>query len=312
MPMRVRLFAVSVSVSAAVLLAACGDSTSTANGSTTSTIPGEPTTTAGPTTSTIALPTPSIPPKPTVALPSALPTELVVTVLREGTGEPAVAGDTVVVHYVGVRSADGTEFDNSYDRGQPFPVQNIGAAPVIDGWNQGLVGVTTGSQVQFDIPAELAYGDNPKGDVIQAGDALTFVIDVMAVVPAIDPADEPTLTIEGTSPASELTTDDLVTGDGAEAALGNTVAVHIIAFRGDTGEALENGSTWSSGTPVQFVLGAPDNLPALNQGIVGMTVGGRRQITVPSAQAWGGAGREELGLPADVDVVLVVDLFATY
>jgi peptidylprolyl isomerase len=310
--MRVRLFAVSLSVSAAVLLAACGDSTSTTDGSTTSTTPGGSTTSAGPTTSTIALPPPSIPPKPTVAIPSALPTELVVTVLREGAGEPAKEGDTVVVHYVGVRSTDGTEFDNSYDRGQPFPVQNIGQASVIDGWNQGLLGVTTGSQVQFDIPADLAYGDNPQGDVIQAGDALTFVVDVMAVVPQVDPADEPAITIEGGAPATELTLDDLVAGDGPEATLGKTVAVHIVAFRGDTGAELEKGSTWPSGTPVQFILGDPNTLPALSQGIASMKVGGRRQITVPSAQAWEGAGREELGLPADVDVVLVVDLFAAY
>jgi peptidylprolyl isomerase len=317
--MRVRLFAVSVSVSAAVLLAACGNSTSTANGSTTSTIPGastipgESTTSVGPTTSTIPLPPASIPPKPTVVIPSALPTELVVTVLSEGTGEPAKAGDTVVVHYVGVRSADGVEFDNSYDPpGQAFAVEPLGQARVIDGWNQGLIGVATGSRVQLDIPASLAYGDQGRGELIRPGDALTFVIEVVAVIPSVDLTDQPTITVEGAEPASELTSKDLVTGDDAKATLGNTVAVHIIAFRGDTGAELENGSTWPSGTPVRFVLGDPANLPALNQGIVGMKVGGRRQITVPAAQAWDGAGRDELGLPAEVDVVLVVDLFAAY
>ncbi|MGA9277240.1 MAG: hypothetical protein WBV89_09800, partial [Ilumatobacter sp.] len=62
------------------------------------------------------------PDKPEVEIPAEPPTELQRTVLVEGTGDPAVAGDTVFVNYVGVRSSDAVEFDNSYDRGEPFPV----------------------------------------------------------------------------------------------------------------------------------------------------------------------------------------------
>ena len=120
------------------------------------------------------------PPKPDVEIPAEPPTELVVTELSPGEGPEAGAGDVVTVHYVGVRSQDGTEFDNSYDRGQPFPVV-LGGGGVIEGWEQGLVGAQAGSQIQLDIPSDLAYGDSPRGDVIQAGDALTFVIDVMDV-----------------------------------------------------------------------------------------------------------------------------------
>ena len=94
-------------------------------------------------------------------------------------------GDTVVVHYVGVRTEDGTEFDNSYDRGEPFPVV-LGSGSVIQGWEDGLVGAQVGDQRQLDIPTELAYGDSPRGDVIQPGDALTFVVDVVAITQAAD------------------------------------------------------------------------------------------------------------------------------
>lgn len=137
------------------------------------TLPAEPTTT---------LPTP---PKPDVEIPTEIPTELVVTDLTEGEGAGAQAGDTVVVHYVGVRSEDGMEFDNSYDGGTPFPVV-LGSGGVIPGWEEGLLGAQVGDRRQLDIPAELAYGDSPRGDVIQAGDALTFVIDVMAITPAAE------------------------------------------------------------------------------------------------------------------------------
>ena len=127
-------------------------------------------------------PTFETPDKPEVEIPAELPTELQVTTLVEGAGDEAAAGDTVTVHYVGVLSADGTEFDNSYDRGSPFPVV-LGAGGVIPGWEEGLLGARAGERRQLDIPAELAYGENGSGPIIQPGDALTFVIDVLAVTP---------------------------------------------------------------------------------------------------------------------------------
>lgn len=135
--------------------------------------------------------------KPEVEIPAELPTELVVTDLVTGSGPTAEAGDTVTVHYVGVRSEDGTEFDNSYDGGVPFPV-TLGLNSVIQGWELGLIGVQAGTRRQLDIPSSLAYGDQ-SGGVIQAGDALTFVVDVISVdkptpitaPPMADPADCP-------------------------------------------------------------------------------------------------------------------------
>jgi peptidylprolyl isomerase len=128
-------------------------------------------------TTTVVFETPE---KPEVEIPAELPTELQVTTLVEGDGPEAAVGDTVTVHYVGVRSEDGTEFDNSYDRGSPFTV-TLGEGRVIQGWDEGLVGAQAGERLQLDIPADLAYGDTGSGEIIQPGDALTFVIDVLAV-----------------------------------------------------------------------------------------------------------------------------------
>ena len=121
-----------------------------------------------------------VPPKPEVELPAVEPTDLVITDLVVGEGPEAEAGDTVLVHYVGVLSSDGTEFDNSYDRGTPFPV-TLGTGGVIQGWEEGLLGVQAGGQRQLDIPADLAYGDTGSGAIIGPGDAITFVIDVLEV-----------------------------------------------------------------------------------------------------------------------------------
>ncbi len=133
----------------------------------------------GETTTTLSTDTPT---KPDVSLPATIPTTLVTTVITEGTGEPAKVGDTVSVHYIGVTSADGTEFDNSYDRGSPITV-TLGTGGVIAGWDQGLVGVKVGERLQLDIPSDLAYGASGKGN-IGPDTALSFVIDVMSITPA--------------------------------------------------------------------------------------------------------------------------------
>ena len=138
------------------------------------------------------------PEQPTVTLPTELPTELQVTTLTEGSGRAAQACDTVRVYYVGVLSADGTQFDSAYERGTAYDVV-LGEGRVIAGWDQGLVGAQAGGRYQLDIPAELAYGDSGSGDVIKPGDAITFVIDVMAVVEPQSVTTESTVPTTGSS-----------------------------------------------------------------------------------------------------------------
>ena len=287
-------------------LTACGDETpvdATSSGS--STTP----TSVGSVTEPGTESAPGVPPKPQVKIPAALPTKLVITDLVDGTGSEAKNGDTVVVHYVGVRSADGTEFDNSYDRGQPFNV-TLGAGGVIPGWDQGLIGVRQGMQRQLDIPSDLAYGDNPQGDIIQAGDELTFVVDVVAVLPVADPADAPAITVEAAANVTELAFEDLIEGDGAELQPGQTAALHIIAYRADTGEQLN--SSWETGQLEQIPFVEGSTLPGLITGMAGMKTGGRRQLTIPFVDAFGEAGNAEFGLPPSTDMVLVLDLIAAF
>jgi len=128
--------------------------------------------------------------KPTVELPAELPDELVVTELIEGTGDPAGVGDTIELHYLGVLTVEGTEFDNSYDAGQPIEV-TLGTTGVIVGFAQGLLDVQAGGRYQLDIPADLAYGDQGAGTVIKPGDAVTFVIDVVSVTKRVVPEAPP-------------------------------------------------------------------------------------------------------------------------
>jgi FKBP-type peptidyl-prolyl cis-trans isomerase len=296
-------------VTATMLFAACGGSDDTTD---TSVEPPSTTANTGSTDATDATdeaaPPPTNPAKPEVEIPDEIPEELQVTVLEEGTGPEAQDGDTVVVDYVGVRTSDGVEFDNSYDRFQPFPVV-LGQGGVIAGWDQGLVGAQAGSRLQLDIPSELAYGAESRGEFIGENEPLTFVIDVRAVVP---PGEEPTESgVDPSEGATEVTVVDLVEGDGPELEIGQLAFIRFVLFRGDNGVVLQ--SNWTE--QLQPLPLGEDIFPPLFEGLQGMQVGGRRAITFPPQYpefGFGPEGNPTGGLPAETDVTLVVDLVGAY
>ena len=82
----------------------------------------------------------------------------------------------MTIHYTGVLAADGTEFDSSWGRGAStsFPLGNL-----IQGWQEGLEGVTVGSRVVLQVPPELGYGAEGSPPTIPADADLVFVIDVL-------------------------------------------------------------------------------------------------------------------------------------
>lgn len=246
--------------------------------------------------------------EPTVVLPESAPTELVVTDVTVGTGPAAADGDTVFVNYVGVLSSDGSRFDGNFGS-DPFVV-TLGMGMVIAGWDQGLVGMQAGGRRQLDIPADLAYGSRGAGDAIPPDSALSFVVDMIAVVAATDAADEPAVDITPTDNLDELVITDLIEGDGAVAEAGAKAVLHLVAFRADTGAQVT--STWASPQPLSFELTPGGTLPGLVDGIPGMKVGGRRQLHVPYDEAWGADGQPEIGLPAEIDLIVVIDLLATF
>ncbi len=106
------------------------------------------------------------------------PNELLVEDLVAGTGDEALAGQTVVVHYVGVGVASGEEFDSSWNRNEPF-VFPLGAGYVIKGWDEGVKGMRVGGRRRLVIPPHLGYGDRGAGGVIAGGETLIFVVDLL-------------------------------------------------------------------------------------------------------------------------------------
>ena len=104
---------------------------------------------------------------------------LVIEDLVVGTGATAAVGDTVSVHYVGTLT-NGTRFDSSYDRGQPYAFR-IGAGQVIAGWEQGVPGMKVGGKRRLTIPPSLGYGSQAYGP-IPANSTLIFDIELVSIV----------------------------------------------------------------------------------------------------------------------------------
>ncbi|AKM82885.1 MAG: peptidyl-prolyl isomerase, FKBP-type peptidyl-prolyl cis-trans isomerase FkpA [Candidatus Woesebacteria bacterium GW2011_GWF1_31_35] len=116
---------------------------------------------------------------PVVVQNDEVQNELKIEDLVVGTGVEAVSGKSVTVHYTGTLT-DGTKFDSSKDRGEPFTF-NLGAGEVIKGWDQGVVGMKVGGKRKLTIPSELGYGTQGAGGVIPPNATLIFEVELLGV-----------------------------------------------------------------------------------------------------------------------------------
>jgi peptidylprolyl isomerase len=109
-----------------------------------------------------------------------IPFELGIDDLVVGEGEEAVAGKTVIVHYVGVAFRSGEEFDASWNRGEPFRFK-LGKGQVIPGWDKGVAGMRVGGRRKLTIPSAMGYGARGAGGAIAPHEPLVFVVDLLGV-----------------------------------------------------------------------------------------------------------------------------------
>jgi peptidylprolyl isomerase len=98
-----------------------------------------------------------------------------------GEGITPTVGQTVIVHYTGWLE-DGTQFDSSVERGQPFSFV-LGSGNVIPGWDEGVATMKVGGKRQLVIPPELGYGEQGAGAVIPPGATLIFDVELLDVQP---------------------------------------------------------------------------------------------------------------------------------
>ena len=99
--------------------------------------------------------------------------------VRVGAGAQARSGQEVTVHYTGWL-LDGSKFDSSHDRGQPFTF-GLGRGQVIAGWDEGVEGMQVGGLRKLTIPPQLGYGEFGAGGVIPPNATLVFEVELIGV-----------------------------------------------------------------------------------------------------------------------------------
>jgi FKBP-type peptidyl-prolyl cis-trans isomerase FkpA len=103
---------------------------------------------------------------------------LQIEILKKGTGPAAQSGQTVSVHYTGWLT-NGTKFDSSVDRQQPFQF-SLGRGQVIKGWDEGVTGMKIGEKRKLTIPPDLGYGAQGAGGVIPPQATLIFDVELLS------------------------------------------------------------------------------------------------------------------------------------
>lgn len=122
-----------------------------------------------------------------------------------------------------------------------------------------------------------------------------------------DTSVKPVIEVPGEPAPEELVTEDIVEGDGATAAAGDQISVQYVGVDYETGEQFD--ASWDNGAPFDFELGSGSVIPGWDEGIVGMKVGGRRELVIPPDLAYGAQGQPP-DIGPNATLVFVVDLLS--
>lgn len=222
-------------------------------------------------------------------------------IIEEGEGQQPEKGDVVRVHYRG-QLADGTVFDSSFDRGDPFRFA-LGRGQVIPGWDEGIGLLQEGGSAKLIIPPQLAYGPQGSGGVIPPNATLYFDVELVEVLEG--GPDEPVAVAEDEYETAESGLQYYVVeeGTGEMPEEGDPVRIDFTAWLTD-GTRLD--SSIDRGEPLVFVIGSGQIFPGLSEGVQMMEEGGQWQFVIPPDLAFGeeGAG----AIPPNTSLTFLVDL----
>ena len=146
----------------------------------------------------------------------------------------------------------------------------------------------------------------PSSDTVPDGGALTAIAPIAAadLSPAGTWGTPPTVTVPSGSPPTALESADLITGTGAEVQNGDAVTVEYVLATYSSGKVVQ--SSWTS-QPFTFTVGLGDVIPGWDKGVIGMKVGGRRELIIPPADGYGSQSPGP-GIAANDTLVFVIDL----
>ncbi len=218
----------------------------------------------------------------------------------KGEGDKSVAGKRVTVHYTGWFT-NGTKFDSSKDRNQPFIV-DIGAGNVIKGWDEGLQGMAVGARRMLIIPPELAYGRGGRG--IPPNSTLIFEVEMLGITDPPPPPVMPKYSEKDiVKTASGLGYIVIKEGTGPQPKAGQMIKVDYSGW-------LTNGKLFDSsiqrGTPTNFPLGMGNVIAGWDEGLAMMKEGGKRLLIIPPELGYGAADKGVI--PPNSTLIFEVDL----
>jgi peptidylprolyl isomerase len=222
--------------------------------------------------------------------------------IEKASGPIPQVGEIVSVHYRGMLE-DGTEFDSSYSRGEPFSFA-LGKGMVIAGWDEGIALMNVGSKAKLIIPPELGYGERGAGGVIPPNATLTFEVELVSIQPGSPEAPTEVAEADYVSTESGLKYYDLEVGDGPSPQNGQSVSVHYTGWLLD---GTKFDSSLDRGQPFTFILGAGQVIPGWDAGVATMSVGGKRQLVIPPELAYGERGAGSV-IPPNATLVFEVEL----
>lgn len=224
--------------------------------------------------------------------------------LEEGDGEMPEEGQPVRIHYTAWLE-DGTRIDSSVDMGEPLSFE-LGSDQVFPGWNEAVALMDEGDIWQVIIPSELALGEQGAGDVIPPDSNLIMRIELVELLPPAPDAPTEVDEDDYTTTESGLQYVDLEEGEGPEAEEGDAVTVHYTGW-------LEDGtrfdSSYNRGEPLPLVVGSGQVIPGWDEGLVGMQMGGRRQLVIPPDLAYGEQGAGGV-IPPNATLIFEVEMEA--
>ncbi len=206
-------------------------------------------------------------------------------VIEEGEGESPEEGDPVSIHFT-FWLTDGTRLNSSIDVGQPLTFV-IGQGQVPPGLEEGVADMSVGGQRQFVLPPELAFGEQGAGNTIPPNSTVIFEVELLEILPSGPESPAEVDEDEYATTESGLQVVDLEEGEGAEVEAGQPVTIHYTGWLTD---GTRFDSSYNRGEPFTFVPGSGQMIPGVDEGVVGMREGGRRQLIIPPDLAYGAQG----------------------
>ena len=320
--MRRFLALIAIPLLACVVLAGCGGSSKSTASSSSSAASS-----AGANTAVTA--TGAFDKTPKVTIPKTKPgSSLTVRTLIQGSGTALTKSDALAANFVlYFWQGNSPSLKASTYSSSPTVI----GGTMLPGLESALIGKKVGSRILAVIPPAQGYGTSGNSQLgITGSTTLVFVIDVLksysdtagatgaqvssggGSLPTVSAKSgtAPTLAFPSSTPPGALVTRTLVKGSGPKVAKGDYVIAQYVGYIWRTKKVF--GSSWSSGAPFGFVIGAsPEQvIPGWDKGLVGQTAGSRVMLSIPPAQGYGSSGQSQAGIKGTDTLVFVVDILA--